>query len=472
MRGARTRRPSPWRAAAALAACALLVCPSPMPLDAGGPIAVGGPTLGISGQPFTWDPAAMPIQYRVDPGPLAKTPPPNGTVVIDHATGVARVKSLFDVWQSVPTAAISYNNAGDLLPAPPYTGGPVGTVPNFIAVVKSCIAGTQSPIIFDPDGSILAGLGLPLGVIGFQFPCKVDPVTGHFVTAGAALNGQFQDGIAGPGNPEITADQFSEAMTHEFGHLSGLDHSQINVNVLNQTPNRCDSNDLAGLPLMFPFLFCQARASVGMPVLAPDDMAWISRLYPVTGSLPGKTLTAVSYGTISGTVFFSDGATAAQGVNIIARSVSNPRGVASSVVSGYLFTGNFGQNVTCSVPDPNNPECNVGGSPLGSRDPRLIGAFDIPVPAGSYTVEVESIDPRFVGGSRVGPLHPPIPVPGTFAVSSPMVVTAGATTNFNMTLQGTPPPFDSFESARLYERVPFVLWLRRDNLAARLGLTT
>src|SRR2546422_8419469 len=36
----------------------------------------------------SWDPAAMPVRYRVDPGPLSKRP--DGTVVIDHATGVAR----------------------------------------------------------------------------------------------------------------------------------------------------------------------------------------------------------------------------------------------------------------------------------------------------------------------------------------------------------------------------------------------
>ena len=445
------------RAAAALTTCGLLLCQSTV--QAGGPIRVGGATFGIQGQPFVWDPAAMPVRYRVDPGPLSKRP--DGTVVIDHATGVARVKSLFDTWQNVPTAAISYGNIGDILPAPPYTGGPVGTAQNFIAVAISCDAGTQSPIIFDADGSIFAGLGLPRGVIGFAGACKLDPVNGRFVSGLAALNGRFQDGFSAP---QLTAAEFDHAFAHEFGHFSGLDHSQINVNVLSGQPRACNLDDLAGLPLMFPILFCQARSAAGLPVLAPDDMAWISRLYPVTGSPPpGKTLTSSAYGTISGKVLFTDGITQAQGVNVIARQVGSPRTIAVSVVSGYLFTGNPGQTVTCL--DPSNPTtatCANLGSRFGSHNPALIGQYEILLPPGNYTVEVESVFAAFAGGSRLGPLDPPIPVPGTFANTGPMSVSAGAMVVQDITLQGTPQRFDAFESAALQAPAAPMAWLRRE----------
>ena len=46
----------------------LLCLCAAMPAIAGGPIIVGGPKFGDEGQPFTW--AAMPINYRVDSGPL------------------------------------------------------------------------------------------------------------------------------------------------------------------------------------------------------------------------------------------------------------------------------------------------------------------------------------------------------------------------------------------------------------------
>ncbi len=99
---------------------------------AGGPLVVGGPAIGnrppfgLDGQPFTWNPSEMPISYRVDPGPMAVTP--SGTTVIDHATGLQRVQSMFGVWQAVSTAHISFTNAGALLPAGSYTSGDLKTV--------------------------------------------------------------------------------------------------------------------------------------------------------------------------------------------------------------------------------------------------------------------------------------------------------------------------------------------------------
>ncbi len=88
-------RPSLSRRFAAFLAGALLVGLWPVAMipplaatpNSGGPLIVGGPTLGISGVPFTWDPATMPIQYRVDPGPMAVAP--SGNEVISNAAGIA-----------------------------------------------------------------------------------------------------------------------------------------------------------------------------------------------------------------------------------------------------------------------------------------------------------------------------------------------------------------------------------------------
>src|SRR5262249_52712692 len=149
--------------------------------------------------------------------------------------------------------------------------------------------------------------------------------------------------------------EFDMAITHEIGHFLGLDHSQINLQLFLNAPPTCDLDNLAGLPLMFPISFCQARKDAGLPVLAPDDISWISSLYP-------NTNTPDNYGTISGQIFFADEVTPFQGINVIARQVDDPntaadesRRVAVSAVSGYLFTGNPGQSVT-------------GNNTNGSRD--------------------------------------------------------------------------------------------------------
>jgi len=396
----------------------LLFLASPF-ATAGGPLIVGGPAVGSrpafgkDGEPFIWNPAKMPIQYRVDPGPMVVTP--SGTTVIDHNAGVQRVQNMFAVWQGVSTATLSYSNAGPLLPAGSYTGGDLKTAQQFNDVMGSCKAGKQNPVIFDADGRLLVSLGLPPEVIGFNSGCALDTVNGYLLSSAIVMNGQFQDGINSPGstriNLELTANAFDEAITHEIGHFSGLDHSQINFDLLFQFTSSCDVDELAGLPLMFPFALCQARKDAGLPVLSPDDTAWISSLYP-------NANTVNNYGTISGRIFFPDGVTPVQGANVIARLVDDSgtaedesRRVAVSAVSGYLFTGNPGQSVTASMPQ--SFENNTNGNPDGSRNPALIGYYQIAVPPGTYTVEVESVFFEFVGGSGVGPLNPPIVMPGS-----------------------------------------------------------
>ena len=421
---------------------ALFVCPF---ARAGGPILVGGPDFGIEGQPFTWDPTTMPIQYRVDGGPMSKTP--TRVVVINNASGLNRVQRMFNNWQNAPNTALTYQYAGPIQPSGTYTGGDVITVNDFNAVLGSCKAGQQNPIIFDADGTLLQDLGLSGDVIGFASICKVDEHAGHIVSAFALMNGQFQDGINQAPNYELTAAQFDQAITHEIGHFSGLDHSQINLSVLN---GLCTDDNNAGLPLMFPIAICPARTDSGLPILAPDDQASIAKLYP------GPNYSQ-AYGTISGVIYFSDGMSQAQGVNVIARQVDDPSTpqneslrVAFSVVSGFRFTGNPGQNVTGN---------NTNGAQTGSRDATLIGYYEIAVPPGTYTVEVEIISPYFSGGSSVGPLDPPLNALNfpefwnstESAFDDPMVkdainVSAGqAVKNVNIILNGTPSRFDDWE---------------------------
>lgn len=433
----------------------LLAC---LAAHAGGPLRVGSPTIGVSGQPTVWDMATMPIQYFVDTGAMSATP--TGTVVVSNQQGLSRVQSMLAVWSGVSTANVQFNYAGPLPATGSFVGGHVASVADYNAVVAACKAGQQAPIIFDSDGSLFSALGLDAEVIGFAGPCAFN-AAGKITAAQAVLNGQMQDGISTSTNLELTAPQFDEAMLHEFGHFLGLDHSQINLSLF--TPvnfDNCPSDAHAGLPVMFPIFFCQARVTAGLPPLSPDDIAWISKLYP-SGSF------ATSYGTISGYILFSDGVSGMQGVNVIARRVDDPAGVAVSVVSGYLFTGNPGQSVTAKYLACNPAsECpggfldnNVGGSNYGSRDASLIGYYEISVPPGTYTLEIEAISQDFDGGSSVGPLSPPALLPGPaefwhqnesatddVTKKDTITVTAGQTVSgTSIIVNNTPPRYDQFE---------------------------
>lgn len=426
---------------------------------AGGPQQVGGPAVGtraafgIDGQAFTWNPAKMPVAYRLDSGPMAVSP--SGTVVIDHNTGIQRVQNMFGVWQSVSTANISFTNAGPILAAGSYSGGDLQTAQQFNDVIGSCNKGVQSPVIFDANGGLISSLGLPPEVIGFDLPCALDTVNGYILSSAVVLNGAFQDGINTSTDYELSANQFDEAITHEIGHFSGLDHSQINVDVLTNLVFPCEVDTLAGLPLMFPIALCQARRDAGLPVLAPDDVAWISTLYP-------KDL-AANYATISGVIYFNDGLSPMQGANVIARQLDDPgtpedesRRIAVSVVSGYAYTTNLGQSVTAIL---GGSEDNTNGSPPGSRNPALIGYYRINVPPGTYTVEVEEVYSAFIGGSSVGPVDPPVALPGPpefwnkdesafdFPMQRDMItVTAGeSVTGIDIILNDANPRFDQYE---------------------------
>ena len=459
---------SRWGLAAVVVVLLCVVVVWQKPVQAGGALLVGGPTLGSAGVAYVWSTTAA-VSYHTDLGTL-------GSLNTAAADGV--VRDSFDVWQNVTTASISFSRTGNL--GVDVVGGasdPSATPPKvnheefFDAFINGCSAPVApSPttavnaIVYDTDGTItedILGAGQENEVIGFAGAVCLTSTAPNRITRGrAVLNGKFQDGAGSP--TDLSPNQFEQVFTHEFGHLIGLDHSQINNEVSNQAPGDRTDDDLFGLPLMFPALLSgsPARVDNGFLPLAPDDEAWVSFLYPQTS---GGTTFNGTFGRIEGRVFAAS-QTPIQGVNVLARleddagtvGVDESRRFAYSSTSGYRFTGNPGQSVTGT---------NTGGSDFGSRDPTLIGFYAIPVKAGTYSVQAEAIDPEWVDGSRVGPLGSDageqFPPPGTIpAATAPFAIAAGGVVTRNITLTNTPPRFDDFETARLEWREPASAWLR------------
>lgn len=402
---------------------------------AGGPLAVGSQQFGVDGQPFVWN-NTQPIQYRTDSGALGP---------MSNATANSHLQNALNAWTQVPTALLSSQRLGTLLGV---SNGHVATTADFDAVVGSCNNGDQTPIVYDSDGSLFAQLIGDASVIGFTALCKLSS-DGHIESALITLTG-------GAG---LTSAQQDQVMTHEAGHLFGLDHSLPGMN-----PCGTSTDDLKALPIMYFELSAQTG-------LTADDKAWISTLYP------SSTYNSI-YGIITGQVFFSDGQNEVQDVLVAAHPASpssdagENRAIAVSSISGFRFTGNPGQPYTADYlacnPASSCPHGfygnNVDGSAMGSRNPALIGQYEIPITAGSYAVEISEVN----DGGEIGPNNPIIPPPGPGeywnaheSANDPdfssihcelqqtldyVTVQTGKPTNgIDFIMNGTAPTFDVFE---------------------------
>ena len=407
------------------------------PVWAGGPLYVTGPGANQPGIAYHW--ALSPIPYFTDRGGLGNQA---------NSAANALVSEAFQVWQNVGTADIRFENSGQL-------GNDIAAanIPVFYHALRNCPDSSQptNSIVYDLDGSIITALGMDNNsTLGFSETICTDDAAGEFTRGWVVLNGRFIDGQPdSAAHGSVSLNVFKGVFIHELGHLVGLDHSQINLNCL--TEPSCPAADMAGVPVMFPILLDGADAT-----LKTDDIAAISALYPSPNF-------ASSTGRIQGRVFFADGATPAQGYNVIARKEGNPRTIAVSSVSGFSFTVGKGNDL---VPAELN-ETKL----LGSRDESLIGYYDIPgLSQGTYTIEVEAInnsgDYAFVDGSGVGPvgnylgfqykmpgncslqyLNFPSSPADSCSAKSTVPVGSGITVNTNtdVILLGTPPRYDAWE---------------------------
>ena len=417
----------------ALAICAMLV----LHAVAGGPSYVTGPEAIQPGQPYRW--AGNSLRYKTDLGNLGNQ---------SNSQADELVASAFAIWQNISTADIHILNEGKL--GYDVTASNILTFQNSIGACSDTSQPVNS-IIYDLDGSIMTELGFDKNsTLGFSGIVCSNDIAGYYARGWSVMNGRFIDGQPNsPTHSSLSLGEFRGVFIHEFGHLLGLGHSQINVNCLSLSG--CSAADQAGVPVMFPILLDLSQATP-----KTDDIASMSVLYPASTF-------ASTTGRIQGQVFFADGRTPAQGYNVVARQVGNPRSIAVSCVSGFLFSAGVGNPLV-----PNGMDSSYF---FGSHKTSLIGYYDIPgLPPGTYTVEVEELNNSgptpFIYESGVGPIGEyagfQYKLPGTCNpqyLNSPSLptdscnartnVAVGAgqvlNSNTNVIMIGTPPRFDAWE---------------------------
>lgn len=373
---------------------------------AGGPRFVAGTSYfdpSLTGNSIVWPNGQL--AYFVDQGNLSAS--------VSNAAAAAIVAGAAAAWNSVQTAAVSITQGGPL--AEDVSGANVLATGAGITVppdIESNATATPVAVIFDTDGSVIdAFYGLdasdPEDCIDTGALNMVDNLTTSGLIAHALIivNGRCTGTV-------MQLKQLQFQITRAFGRVLGLDWSQANNAVLaGKSPP--SYQQLEGWPLMRPIdLDCNQLSVQCMPnplQLRADDVAAISRLYPVTPTniarFTAKALTSSSTISIQGTVSFRSGQ-GMQGVNVVARPIIPGVGLTddrypTSSVSGFLFTGNRGSPITGTA---------HAVIQFGSTDPLTEGHYNItgiPLPPGEtgadYQVTLEAVDPLYIGSEAVGP---------------------------------------------------------------------
>ncbi len=339
-------------------------------------VLLGSWTVALAGGPLVASTDGTPVGWNTSAG-VPYTPDLGALGLLSRSEAVRLTRDLFHVWDNLPTATIVFARDGSL-PVDvdgtnfgPYLG-PFGGATAPLG---------QSAIVFDEDGAIFDTLfGVGTSVLGFAGPTFLsdgttivaigDPVPpGSFVVEGLAfLNGKWIDGIDNPaaGNHEMSLDLFKAVFVHEFGHFSGLDHTQVH-GLLNP-PDTDQAGYTTPVETMYPFI-----SDVSQATPERDDVVALSALYPAPDF-------AATTGTVRGRVLASDGSPLS-GINVVARNVADDSD-AVSYLSG------------ATVVPP--------------------GAFTLAglVPGASYRVEIQEVDVFAQGGSGIGPFAIPVPLPG------------------------------------------------------------
>ncbi len=408
-----------------LAVALVVVLVVAMLARAAGPEYVAGSSYfnpSTMGQPLTWSLGT--VNYYTDQGDLSP--------ILPNSAANAFVASAFAQWTGVSTAALTITAAGQL--AEDVNGSNIVVGHNGAVLAPSDVTpyATQTPvgIVYDYDGSVTDAL-LGAGA-GDASQCFWNAVYGGVDNFGAGAN-FLHALVVINGQCALQSSQLTDVeyrLVRVLGSVLGLGWSQLNLNVITGSPPPT-SDDYAGFPVMhyLDSLIC-VPITVCYPnpyQLASDDIAALSRLYPVSNT--GNLNTARIYGSVYFANATGNSTQPMQGVNVFARWIDPSTGLPShaygaSSVSGFLYTGNAGNPVTGWDNSTGNPY-----SQFGSSDSTLEGFFDLaglPIPNGAssaqYQLSVEALDPLWSAG--VCPYDPSQVAPsGAF---QPIVVTVEA----------------------------------------------
>jgi hypothetical protein len=207
-----------------------------------------------------------------------------------------------------------------------------------------------NPVVYDEDGRIIDA---------FFYSTASNDIVGFAASILTVGSSYFDEGFAVVSNKlNLTDTELKLLIAHEIGHFFGIDHTQVDINPQETdtgTPVICTTTQAENYPLMYPFI-CR-----DIETLHQDDISALSALYPSADIND-------NFGILQGRLV-DENNTAVLGANIWAKNTVT--GDSVSIVSDYLAQGT--------------------------------GFYKLYLPAGSYTLHVNSLNTLFNGGSGIGP---------------------------------------------------------------------
>lgn len=398
--------------------------------NAGGPKYVAGSTYfnqGLIGQPIHWKNGLL--NYYVDQGALSAS--------LNNQQARAMVDAAAAYWSSVSTAAVSLIDAGELNES---VSGSNIVVTNGVISAPADITPTATgyplAVIFDFDGSVInavfgSGASDPTDCVNNVVFEWLDNLNTDTTIAHAVI---LLNGLCAINASQISL--MNADLERAFGRVLGLDSTQVTGYGTGGTGTNWS--------IMQP---PPGVLASGLTPLQYDDVAALSRIYPVTSanqsSFPGKVLTASSTISIQGTISFKNGV-GMQGVNVVARPLdanNNPMNqYAVSFVSGGYFNGNHGNPILGYNDNNGNSLSN-----FGSTNPSMQGFFDlscIPLPPGmttvNYQITFEPLSQNDQQAQSVGPYLQGSPLPsGSMPTVTLQALTAGSSKTINQTINNS-----------------------------------
>lgn len=334
----------------------------------------GGPLfLSPSGEPAKWDNSST-ISYNPESGTCA---------AFTNAEMLAKIETNISVWTAISGIVLSF----EAVP------GAIGDVDssNYTDVYSAGTSDAASlddfnPVIFDDDGEIVSalfGAANRVSVLGFAGADSFSSDQTEILDGEAlfncfclADNPNDDDGTCAAADVVFTEDDLDFTMIHEFGHMIGLDHTQVNESLADS----CDpdvANDCNALPTMFPV---SADPADQMTPSRDDEIALLA--------LYGNGVWGGSYCTITGSLNDTDGnELRCADVQAI---TDDPEDTIALVSGAYASTDDLdGDGIT-----------DGAGECLSDCGAFVLRGID---PSKNYTIMVEPVDPFWVGGSGINP---------------------------------------------------------------------